>query len=78
MFSNIKADFKRIVSDEGELRGKWNIAISAFLSQGFQAILVYRFARWCVLRHIPLQPLRFLLERFIEITTGISIPADAE
>lgn len=78
MFENIKADFRRIISDEGELRSKWMIAISALLSQGFQAILVYRLARWCMLRHIPIQPLRFLLERFIEITTGISIPADAE
>ncbi len=48
MFSNIKADLKRMISDEGELRSKWNIAISALLSQGFQAILAYRFARWCM------------------------------
>lgn len=77
MFDNIKADFKRIVDETGYCN-KIRIIISAFLSQGFQAILVYRLGRWCMLRHIPIQPLRFLLERFIEITTGISIPADAE
>ncbi|MFH1097644.1 MAG: serine O-acetyltransferase [Candidatus Desantisbacteria bacterium] len=75
MFYNIKADLKRMTSAEGEQRGKTRMLISALLSQGFQAILVYRFARWCMLKNVPIHPLRFLLERFIEITTGISIPA---
>ncbi|MBU0701856.1 serine O-acetyltransferase [bacterium] len=78
MFENVKADFGRITSAEGEQRGKARVLISALLSQGFQATLVYRFARWCVCKHIPVQPLRFVLERFIEITTGISIPAEAK
>lgn len=45
------------------------------VSPGFQAITVYRFFHWCRIRHIPAQPIRFFVERFIEITTGISIPA---
>ncbi len=78
MFDNIKADFERIVADEMGYGNKMRMLISALLSQGFQAILVYRFARWCMLKHIPVYPLRLLLERFIEITTGISLPGDVE
>jgi serine O-acetyltransferase len=47
------------------------------LSQGFQALFVYRVFRWFKERGIPTQPVRFVLERFVEITTGISIPAEA-
>jgi serine O-acetyltransferase len=47
------------------------------LSQGFQALLVYRIFRWFYERRIPTQPVRFFVERFIEITTGISIPVQA-
>lgn len=49
--------------------------VAGLLSQGFQAILVYRLFNWLHCRGISGQPLRFLCERFIEITTGISIPA---
>jgi serine O-acetyltransferase len=44
------------------------------LSQGFQALFVYRIFRWFYEHRIPTQPIRFLFERFIEITTGISLP----
>ena len=47
------------------------------LSQGFQALVVYRVFRWCAERRIPTQPLRFCVERWTEITTGISLPAEA-
>jgi len=47
------------------------------LSQGFQALIVYRIVRWFYERRIPTQPLRFFIERFIEVITGISIPAQA-
>jgi serine O-acetyltransferase len=47
------------------------------LSQGFQALFVYRIFRWFYERDIPTQPIRFFFERFIEITTGISIPVQA-
>lgn len=53
----------------------WRCIIRGILSQGFQAILVYRLFHWCAEHHIPTQPIRFLVERFTEITTGISIPA---
>ncbi|WP_240744871.1 serine O-acetyltransferase [Desulforhopalus sp. IMCC35007] len=45
------------------------------LSQGFQAIIVYRFFHWLLIQRLPGQPFRFFVERFIEVTTGISIPA---
>ena len=46
-------------------------------SSSFQALVVYRVFRWCAERRIPTQPLRFCVERWTEITTGISLPAEA-
>lgn len=74
MFDNIKADlnrFKDVSSNTSLLR----VLARGLISQGFQAILVYRFFRWFHLHEIPTQPFRLIVERFIEITTGISIPA---
>jgi serine O-acetyltransferase len=39
--------------------------------------VVYRIFRWFYERKIPTQPVRFVFERFIEVTTGISIPVEA-
>lgn len=72
MFENVKADLQRL-SPSG--RSTLRSLVAGLLSQGFQAILVYRFFNWCLRKKIPGQPLRFFCERFIEITTGISIPA---
>jgi glycosyltransferase involved in cell wall biosynthesis/serine acetyltransferase len=72
MFDNIKADFRRL-SPRGEFRSRTLVA--GVLSQGFQAILTYRCFNWFHRHGIPTQPLRFFCERFIEISTGISIPA---
>ena len=71
MFDSLKADIRRCGSGAASPRG----VTAALLSQGFQAILVYRFFHFLDRRGISGQPLRFLCERFIEITTGISIPA---
>jgi serine O-acetyltransferase len=73
MFDNLKTDIERL---RGDRSGSIRSIIRGFLSQGFQAILVYRFFHWLLLKKIPSQPLRFFVERFIEITTGISIPAE--
>jgi serine O-acetyltransferase len=51
--------------------------LRGLLSQGFQALVVYRIFRWFYERRIPTQPVRFIFERFVEVTTGISIPAEA-
>lgn len=72
VLEKITADIKRLhPSGAFSLRRLF----AGLLSQGFQAILVYRFFNWCHRNSIPAQPLRFFCERFIEITTGISIPA---
>lgn len=69
----IRADLARFQ----ESGGPRNV-IRGLVSQGFLAILVYRFFRWLHERGIPTQPLRFLVERLVEITTGISIPVQAQ
>ncbi len=74
MFENISADFKRFSKGKFSTRA----LVRGLLSQGFQAILVYRFFHWLREKNIPAQPFRFILERFIEITTGISIPAECK
>jgi serine O-acetyltransferase len=69
----VKADITRLQEDGPGLRP----LVRGLLSQGFQALFVYRFFRWFHERGIPTQPVRFVFERFIEITTGISIPVEA-
>lgn len=77
MFEYIKADLARFREESGG-GSPLRILVRGLLSQGFQAILVYRFFRWFHVRRIPTQPFRFLIERFTEIITGISLPAEAE
>jgi serine O-acetyltransferase len=72
-WSTVKTDVCRFREDGDSVR----VLVRGLLSQGFQALFVYRVFRWFYERRIPTQPLRFLVERFIEITTGISIPAQA-
>jgi len=74
MFEFISADIKRLGGGAFSFR----VLIRGVLSQGFQAIVVYRFFRWLKITKIPAQPFRFFFERWIEITTGISIPAECE
>jgi serine O-acetyltransferase len=69
----VYADIVRLREEDPGVR----TLIRGMLSQGFHALLVYRIFRWCYERRIPTQPLRFFIERFIEITTGISMPAEA-
>ncbi len=73
MFETIKADLGRFSTD-GQPPALRNL-LTGLLSQGFQAILVFRLFNWLHRHRMSGQPLRFVCERFIEITTGISIPA---
>jgi len=73
-WSTIRADVARFREEEP---GPW-VVVRGIASQGFLALLGYRVFRWCSERHIPTQPIRFFIERIIEITTGISIPAQAQ
>jgi len=69
----VRADIARFREEGPGLRP----VVRGVLSQGFQALFVYRVFRWCYEHRIPTQPFRFLVERFTEITTGISLPAPA-
>jgi len=71
LWATLRADLARFDEEGFGLRGM----MRGLMSQGFWAIFVYRVFRWCHERHIPTQPFRFVVERMIEITTGISIPA---
>lgn len=73
MFETIKSDLWRF-SSNGQPPALRNL-LAGLLSQGFQAILVFRLFNWLHRHRLPGQPLRFVCERLIEITTGISIPA---
>src|SRR5262245_51312579 len=72
-WSTVRADVARFREEDDSVR----TLIRGLLSQGFQALIVYRIVRWFYERRIPTQPLRFFIERFIEVITGISIPAQA-
>lgn len=71
MFENIKEDLRVLGGGSAGLR----TLVRGLLSQGFQAVLVYRLFNFLHRKGIPTQPFRFFFERFIEVTTGISIPA---
>ena len=71
-WETVKADLSRFREEDDSLRA----LIRGVLSQGFQALFVYRIFRWFHERSLPTQPIRFFCERFIEIITGISIPAE--
>ena len=73
LWTNLRADVDRFREQDGSVR----VLVRGLLSQGFQALLVYRIFHWFYERHIPTQPVRFFVERIVEIITGISIPAQA-
>ena len=73
LWASVCADIARFHEEGSGLR----FMVRGMLSQGFQALFVYRVFHWCYERGIPTQPFRFFAERFIEITTGISLPAQA-
>lgn len=74
LWAGIQADLSRFKEADAGARG----LVRGVLSQGFHALVVYRVFRWCFERGIPTQPVRFVFERLIEITTGISIPVQAQ
>ncbi len=76
MFSNLKADIRRYVTQPEDTK-------YFLFEQGLWALVVYRFGRWVRTVRIPilsllLKILAFVFLKFIEITTGISIPASAQ
>ena len=75
MFPSLKYDFLRIYN-KTSYKGKLRKILISFGSQGFQAVMGYRICRWLALKRIPF--LHLIVQRFIEITTGISIPPDVK
>jgi serine O-acetyltransferase len=73
-WSTLRADIARFREEDQSIR----TLVRGLLSQGFHALVVYRFFRWCFERKVPTQPVRFFVERLTEIMTGISIPAEAK
>jgi serine O-acetyltransferase len=73
LWRTLQADLARFREEGGDTR----TLVRGLLSQGFQALVVYRIFRWFHEHGIPAQPIRFFVERLAEIVTGISIPAQA-
>ena len=78
MCKNLKADIKRYIKDPKDRRN-----IYVVFEQGLWAVSVYRFGRWVRTIKIPLvshllKILAYLLFKFMEIITGISLPASAQ
>ncbi len=80
MLNHLIADAKRFLPPDPSVpvSQKATSLVRGMLSPGFQAIVVYRGFRWARQRGIPSQPLRYVVERFVEATTGIQLPVDAE
>ena len=74
MFTNLRHDFRRVYN-KTSYKGKMRKVFACLGAQGFQAVMGYRMCRWLVSKHIPL--LHLFIQRFVEITTGISIPPEA-
>jgi len=74
MFENVKEDWKREYK-RNKKKSRLRIIFNCLWSPGFQAAMGYRTCRWLVRRRIPL--LNVLIQRFVEIFTGISIPPTA-
>jgi serine O-acetyltransferase len=74
LWRTLQADVARFREEGDDTR----TLVRGILSQGFQALVVYRIFRWFHEHGIPTQPLRFVVERLTEIITGISIPVQAQ
>ena len=75
MLNNISGDLKRELETVAS-KNKFLAIFECICNQGFQAVLAYRICRFLKLKHIPL--VGMFIQRFIEITTSISIPAKAD
>jgi len=74
MWANLRADYRRAYA-QTSYRGALRKAFFTLTSPGFQAVWGYRLARWLMRAHIPL--VGAVLQRFIEVWTGISLPPEA-
>ncbi len=82
MFENLKHDLKRYNISENKANIVKAIVCLVF-TQGVWAIVIYRFGAWVLEIKVPvisnlLKITYFLLNKLIEIVTGISIPANTK
>ncbi len=72
---NLTEDFDRVYQHTS-YRGHWRKVAHTLTSASFQAVWGYRINHWLVENHIPI--LGEIIQRFIEVWTGVSIPADTK
>ena len=75
MWPNLRQDFAHVYRHIG-YRGRLRKTLHALTNPGFQAVWSYRFRRWLMRCRVPL--VGEVLERFTEVWTGISIPAETQ
>lgn len=83
MFPNIRADLERYVAMAGHQRRTYGQTVDLIFTQGVWALVVYRYGAWIRRVRIPgfsliLKAIYFLLNKIVEVVTGISIPSSAK
>lgn len=73
MIEALHADYERALAQSG-YQGKFRKIVHTLAAPGFQAVAIYRISRWLMFKRIPI--LGALLQRAVEILTGISIPPE--
>jgi len=74
MWPNVRDDFRR-ACEHTSYRGRLRKRLHALTAPGFQAVCGYRMTRWLLHRRVPV--LGALIQRSVEVWTGISIPPEA-
>jgi len=75
MFDDLKRDYARAYAQCG-YQGVWRKRLHTWTNPGFQAVAVYRLTRWLMHHHIPF--VGAVLQRLIEVWSGVSIPPEAK
>ena len=75
MLANLRQDAARL-QNVGRLTYPWNVLEALLFDNGFQAVIVYRLARWFKARRVPF--LGPAIARFGTFLTGVEISPSAE
>lgn len=75
MANELREDWRRAYG-QSSYAGRLRKILHTLTSPGFQAVLGYRVSRWCLKQPIPF--VGAILQRWVEIWTGVSIPAETE
>ncbi len=76
MWANLRADLQRFCDEDSGQSGGLRKALQVVMTEpGFHAVWAYRVSRWLHLHHVPL--IGSILQRFIEVWSGITIPPTA-